>query len=442
MRRLLLLLPLASLLGCPPGVAPDPRLYDTAPVALFEAESVAPVGVPMQLDGSRSYDPDEDSLIWNWRVHEAPDDSVLPENPFSQNQTRAAATTSFVPDVLGRYTIALQVESQGLISETAYAVVNVVVDPTLPIADAGSDRAGLEGSELCLDGSQSLDPLGAAITWSWTFVTRPEISGLTGADLVGADEDTVCFTPDAPGLFTLGLTVSTGERSSAPDFVDVEVQTTNQPPQAVADTLSAYSCGSVSLDGSASIDPDGDSLAWSWGLLMRPQGSTTPLGAAAFDDPTSPTPSFYADAPGEYLVELMVFDGESWSSPVVLSTSTTPKPTNTPPVLDHSPDAYFSDGANPCGGVCPDKLVPLSAMDTVDPDGDPVEITWEVVGGSASLDMASGDTVMLTVDGPQGTCVVGSPNDELVTVRVVATDCSGGTDSSEIVVLYECGLGL
>src|SRR6185295_7491680 len=51
----------------------------------------------------------------------------------------------------------------------------------------------------------------------------------------------------------------------------------------------------VVLDGSASADADGDSLAYSWTLTNVPSGST-----AAITDPTLPNPTFNADKPGEY----------------------------------------------------------------------------------------------------------------------------------------------
>jgi hypothetical protein len=65
----------------------------------------------------------------------------------------------------------------------------------------------------------------------------------------------------------------------------------------------------VQLDGTASSDPDGDLLAYSWSL-QRPVGST-----ATLTDKASPTPGFTPDVVGQYVATLVVNDGLAASSP-------------------------------------------------------------------------------------------------------------------------------
>jgi len=443
MRRILLLLLALPLVGClDPGLAFDPGLYDSAPVARFTTPSSAALDRALVLDGSTSYDPDGDTLTWQWRIDAQPAGSALPASPFAANGDRNAEVTSFVPDVLGRYTVALQVHSGLLVSESTYAVINVVPDGTLPDADAGPDRVALEGTEVCLDGSESRDPLGVNITYAWSLASQPDTSALSSVDLDGADTSITCFTPDAAGLFTVGLTVAAGPRVGQPDYVDVLVQSTNQPPLADALALDTSSCAFVRFDGSGSSDADGDALAYRWSLLLAPEGSGTPLGGAAFDDDAAMQPSLYADAPGTYTVELSVFDGEAWSAPHLVQVDTTPKLSNTPPTVAQQGDIYLADSPLPCNSSCPPAQVMLSAEGTLDADGDPLTVSWEVVIGDASVDSQQGPLTELTVDGLPGSCVANYPSSELVTVRVTATDCSGDTDSSEFLVLYECGLGL
>jgi len=60
----------------------------------------------------------------------------------------------------------------------------------------------------------------------------------------------------------------------------------------------------VQLDGTGSYDPDGDPLTFRWAFVERPQTS-----GAELDDPTSPRPTFVADYPGVYVLELRVEDG-------------------------------------------------------------------------------------------------------------------------------------
>jgi hypothetical protein len=71
----------------------------------------------------------------------------------------------------------------------------------------------------------------------------------------------------------------------------------------------------VSLDGSASSDPDGTVAGYTWQLLSKPAGSTAVLSSS-----NTPSVSFTADLPGNYAVTLKVQDNRGAWSPVVSST--------------------------------------------------------------------------------------------------------------------------
>ena len=73
----------------------------------------------------------------------------------------------------------------------------------------------------------------------------------------------------------------------------------------------------VQLDGSDSTDADGDALLSCWTLLAAPTGST-----AGLPEPTSVTPAFNADLPGQYVVQLIVYDGREFSVADVLTVTT------------------------------------------------------------------------------------------------------------------------
>lgn len=73
---------------------------------------------------------------------------------------------------------------------------------------------------------------------------------------------------------------------------------------------SVYRGDIVLLDGSGSSDADGDQLAYVWSLVSRPEGSS-----AALSGSLTATPAFVADAPGDYIIELVVDDGACSSEP-------------------------------------------------------------------------------------------------------------------------------
>ena len=61
----------------------------------------------------------------------------------------------------------------------------------------------------------------------------------------------------------------------------------------------------MTLDGTASFDPDGDDLTFSWSILSAPAGSTVSIVGTG-----EATASLTPDVEGVYVVELEVSDGE------------------------------------------------------------------------------------------------------------------------------------
>lgn len=96
-----------------------------------------------------------------------------------------------------------------------------------------------------------------------------------------------------------------GEEEEAPEPENTAPVSSAGSPQTVRyGTL-------VTLDGSASHDPDGDAITYTW-ALTAPEGSEAELEGA---DTVSPT--FTADIAGDYTAELMVSDGQTDSEAAV-----------------------------------------------------------------------------------------------------------------------------
>ncbi len=134
----------------------------------------------------------------------------------------------------------------------------------------------------------------------------------------------------------------------------------NQPPVAQAGVDQSVATGaSVALDGSASNDPDGDTITYQWTLSAMPAGST-----ARLSDPAAPRPTFTSDRDGVYQADLVVHDGRM-DSAMDSVTITAARPNARPQA------AAGADRTVQLGSV-----VSLDASSSSDPDGDKLTVVW------------------------------------------------------------------
>jgi hypothetical protein len=70
-----------------------------------------------------------------------------------------------------------------------------------PVADAGPDQIGVPAGTITLNGSNSYDPNGEKLTYSWTQEAGPSVA------LNGANQSTATFTAAAGENYTFRLTV-------------------------------------------------------------------------------------------------------------------------------------------------------------------------------------------------------------------------------------------
>ena len=181
---------------------------------------------------------------------------------------------------------------------------------TRPVARAGSDQKGEKGDFIRLEGSKSYDPDGEKINYHWAFKSKPKGSKAELSDPYAVDPS---FTIDVAGTYVIELLVDDGSDKSNPDTVVIYDE--NKPPIAIAssDKTIALIGEDIKLDGSRSYDPNGDSLSYFWSIKSRPKWSI-----AIISDNQSENPTFKPDCAGEYVIELVVNDGELSSDPFEL----------------------------------------------------------------------------------------------------------------------------
>jgi len=192
-----------------------------------------------------------------------------------------------------------------------------------PVADAGLPRSVNERdaagnfTTVTLNGTASFDPDGQALTYAWTQVAGPAVT------LTNANTAMPTFSADvsANTPFLFQLVVSDGTDTSLPKQVQITVVNSNRVPTASATapaTVPERSADTVTLNGSASTDADGETLTYQWTQTAGPAVTLSDETAAM---PTFSTPEVTADT--TYTFTLVVNDGLANSTAATVSVMVT-----------------------------------------------------------------------------------------------------------------------
>jgi hypothetical protein len=328
------------------------------PISNAGADQSVLVSDTVQLDGSNSSDVDGDRLTYNWFLVSKPSGShaIL-------SDTKAVKPT-FVVDVSGNYTVQLIVNDGTLNSVPDTVMISTENSP--PVSDAGADQTVLVNDTVQLDGSGSGDMDGDSLTFTWTFVSRPDGSNAT---LSGAKAVKPTFDVDAAGSYTLQLLVNDGKLNSAPDTVTISTENSAPVANAGADQTVLVN-DAVQLDGSGSSDVDGDQLTFKWSLASKPEGSNATLSVT-----NGVKSALVVDLAGTYTLQLLVNDGKLNSAPDTVTISTE----NSAPVANAGADQT----------VRVNDAVQLDGSGCRDVDGDSLTFRWSFVskpnGSNATL---------------------------------------------------------
>lgn len=421
---------------------------NNAPVADAGADVSQASDLQACLNGSASYDPDGDTVTYIWAFDHLPEGSTLGDmaQPFSDNRSTTATNPCFYPDAVGTYVISLTVTDGDLDSPTDYVIVTAESPEAIPVANAGTDLIVSVGELVTLDGSNSYDLQGRDLTYNWSMVEVPELSGLTDADLSDTTAVDPSFTADAPGVFVLNLQVDNGLASSLADAVVVTAIGEDGAPVANAgEDIVSEDCTHIQLDGSGSYEPDGESMTYRWEVQSKPAGSA--VTSASFSDAGAESPTFFGDVDGTYVLSLTVSDGQSWSPNDRLTVELSNRTYNSPPEINITEWATIAAGDVECtlNGYtydcddCPDQTVEDfgSNVSINDPDSDPYTVLWELTNGDGTVRSPS---TLLTdlrledvVASETGVC---DTNEYELTITV--TDCPGDVVTATTIVPVEC----
>ena len=359
----------ASLSGCGGGTTTATATTNVAPTANPGASQNILVGAVVSMDGSASKDPDGGTLTFKWTLIGKPVGSAATLTNSSYPNPK------FTADLAGNYVLSLVVNDGKKDSAVASVSVTATTANAAPVANAGSNQNVTIGSTVTLDGTASSDANNDSLTYKWTLQSKPSNSSAAMSSLTSAKPT---FKAELAGTYVATLVVSDGKANSDVAVVSVLASVANSLPVAKAGATQNVVVGtSVTLDGTASTDANGDSLTYKWSLLYKPTGSLASLTSASSSKPT-----FTADTVGTFVVSLIVNDGKA-DSAEVSSTTVIAEALNAAPVANAGPAQTVLIGAT----------VTLTGAASTDANADKLTYKWVLTtrptGSTATLSSTS-----------------------------------------------------
>ncbi|HDQ05442.1 MAG TPA: PKD domain-containing protein, partial [Candidatus Bathyarchaeota archaeon] len=256
-------------------------------------------------------------------------------------------------------------------STFGYTVIIPNISPIAKFTESAS--IVYTGEVIDFDASESHDPDGTIVSYSWNFGDGNTDSGVAVSHSYVDD-----------GEYNVILRVVDDDGAFGIKAASIVVK--NRPPVADLDTSSAILDKEeiVTFNASGSYDPDGYIVEYSWDF-------------GDGDTETGVTASHSYPASGTYTVTLTVTDDDGATDSISVTKT----------VRNKSPVANFTESAHT---VFTDEMITFNATESYDPDGTIVSYTWDfgdgetATGASVSHSYASSGeyTVTLTVTDNDG----------------------------------------
>ena len=312
---------------------------------------------------------------YSWRQTSGPSTSTI--------VSAASSSTNITGLQQGVYVFTLTVtDNHGL---TSSAGVTVTVNPAAgtnqsPVANAGSAET-ITGNAVTLNGSASVDPDGSIVEYYWVQTSGPSSSVIANNFAV-----TTTASNLLPGQYAFLLQVkdNAGALSYAEKRVTINAVVVNQAPvpnAGIAQTIT-LPVNSITLDGTASSDPDGSIVEHYWVQTNGP-------AAAVIANNFSAATTAGSLVQGAYTFLLQVKDNSgalSYAEKKVTVNAATG--VNQPPV---------SNAGSAVTIVLPANTAVLNGSASSDPDGNIVEYYWMQTSGPSAVAIPNNFSVSNTV---------------------------------------------
>ena len=390
-------------------VVVDVKWENDPPVADAGSFQSVPEDKTVILNGSESKDTDDGIATYLWKNISGPEVTL-------QDSTKETAWFK-APDIdtdEAELIFELTVTDKGGLSDKARVNIMVTHNNVPPTADAGPDQTVSETHPVLLDGSKSYDPDDGIATYAWT-----QIGNGPSIKLSNHSEMQPSFTaPEVTsGTIALQFELTVTDHSGAlkTDQVTISVSDLGSPPVADAgtDQNPVYEGWQVFLDGSGSIDSDGQIQSYQWTQINTDSGPEISIIGA-----DSATPKFTVPAIDEesvqLIIQLTVADDTGLNGTdqvkIVISKSTAS------PTANAGDDQKIREG----------DTVLLDGSLSSDPDDGISEYFWQQTGGDLVVDLSDSSIVNPEFVAPDVS------EETVLTFTLTVTDYSETQDTDEV----------
>jgi hypothetical protein len=364
------------------------------PFAAAGPDQVVLPGAAVTLDGTASQDFDGTIESYAW--------TQIAGTPVTLAGADTATPSLTAPASSGTLTFQLVVtDNEG---KTGTDLVDVIVNRP-PVAAAGDDLTIPTDLPATLDGTASFDPDGFIAGSQWTQIQGAPVQLLNAGTPVAS-----FIAPPAAGVLVFQLTVTDQLGFTSTDTVVANVFLNLKPVTNAGQDRIVRPGASVTLDGTASHDPDGTIASYAW-TVTTCLTITGPCDLSLSGADTA-TPQFQAPAsPGIIALQLTVTDNVGAATTDTIQISVFVQP---PTAAIVAPTSCVQGGST----------VTLNGTGSTDADGTIVAHAWTQLSGPPVTLSGAGTAIAAFTAPTQGTLVF----------ALTVTDSDGLTGTAQVTI--------
>ena len=365
-----------------------------SPLAVAGPDQVVLPNAAVTLDGTASHDFDGTIATFAW--------TQIAGTAVTLTGADTATPSFTAPDPSGTLTFRLTVTDND--GKTGADTVDVIVNRP-PVAAAGDDITIPTDLPHTLDGTGSFDPDGVITGFQWTQIQGAPVQIQNAGTAVPT-----FIAPATAGVLVFRLTVTDQHGFTNSDTVTANVFLNLKPVARAGQDRIVRPGTSVTLDGTASNDPDGTiaSYAWTVTTCLTITGPCT----LAVNGASTATPQFQAPASSAIIVlQLTVTDNVGATSTDTVQIS----------AFLQAPTAAI---VAPTSCVQGGSTVTLNGTGSSDADGTIVSYAWKQLSGPS-----------VTLSGESSSIArFAAPTSGTLVFSLTVTDSDGLTGTSQITI--------